>query len=299
MSNVTVGADAPPQDFNELLERFTAWAEGEPDVRGLAVFGSRAVPGGIADEWSDLDLILVVREPSRLLEPRWLHEVGTPWVSLVHASPVPGVEVLQVLFEGGFDVDVVPVPPGAVAAIAGDPAMAAVFEQGFRPVIDRDGELAEASAALGNRADVAHDAPPLPDEAEFASTVRDFLFQCAWATKKLRRGELWMAHADCDGYLKELLLRMIAWHAGATGAARGRIRADGRYLEWWAPQHVVDRLPGTFARYDANDLAGALEATMALFRELATATAEAAGFAESVGEADQVSSWVVGTLAGR
>jgi aminoglycoside 6-adenylyltransferase len=285
-----------PASFDDLVERFERWASADPEVRGLAVFGSRARPDGPFDEWSDLDLIVVAEDPARILAGEWLPEIGRPWVKLVHESPVPGIDVRQVLFEGAFDVDLVPLVPGAVVELAQDPDMAAVFAQGFRPVVDDDGELHRAARVLASRPAAAAAEPEAPDEATYLWTVRDFLFQCVWSTKKLLRGELWVAKADVDGYLKEHLLRMLAWHAAATGASRDRIRPDGRYLERWADPMVVARLGPVFARYERDDVARALLETMDLFRDLATEAAGALGIEYPDSGGREVTRWIRGRL---
>ena len=55
-----------------------------------------------------------------------------------------------------------------------------------------------------------------PTEQECLEAINDFWYHALWTAKKLRRGELLSAKGCCDGHLKELLLRMTAWHAGAT-----------------------------------------------------------------------------------
>jgi len=238
-------------------------------------------------------VIVVATEPARIMAGEWLGEVARPWVTLVHESPVPGIEVRQVLFDGAFDVDLVALPPGALTGLAADPDMAPVFAQGFRPVVDRDGELGQAAATLAaSPAATAEPATAVPDEATFAWTVLDFWFQCVWVTKKLRRGELWVAKADADGYLKEHLLQMVAWHASTAGSHHERVRPDGRYLERWAGPDVVARLGAVYAGYDAEDVARALLATMDLFRDLAVDTADTLGFEYPAGEDRDVTDWV-------
>ena len=278
-------------EFEELTERFTAWAQQHDDVRGLAVFGSRARPDGPNDEWSDLDLIVIATDPERYLrDETWLAEVARPWVTLVHDAPIPGIEVRQVLFEGALDSDIVFLPPSVIGDYAADEDMAAVFAQGFRPLVDRDGELAAVAERFTGPAPSVH--PVAPDRERFEWVVRDFLFQCVYTVKKLARGELWVAKDDCDGYLKRHLLQMIEWHAATAGSTRAPFRSDGRYLERWADPGVLDRLRGAFAGYDEAEVARALLATMELFTDLARATAQEAGFDYPEAEDRAVTDWV-------
>ncbi|MBL8096252.1 MAG: hypothetical protein JNL73_18895, partial [Anaerolineales bacterium] len=52
----------------------------------------------------------------------------------------------------------------------------------------------------------------------------------------------------------------------------------GRFLEEWADPRAVAALPRIFGRYDPADLAGALEATMELFRWLEDETSARWGY---------------------
>src|SRR5262245_61357864 len=67
-------ADSP---MNQLIERFTAWGQGRPDIRAIAILGSQARTDRPADEWSDLDLLIVATDPRPYLAGgEWLAELG-------------------------------------------------------------------------------------------------------------------------------------------------------------------------------------------------------------------------------
>ncbi len=55
--------DPIAQAYERLIAKFIPWAEGREDVRAAAVIGSRARVDHPADEFSDLDIILVVTDP--------------------------------------------------------------------------------------------------------------------------------------------------------------------------------------------------------------------------------------------
>jgi aminoglycoside 6-adenylyltransferase len=269
-------------------------------VRGLAVFGSRARPDGPNDEWSDLDLILIATDPERLLgDESWLGAIARPWVTLVHEAPIPGIQVRQVLFEGALDADIVILPTGVIGGYAADPGMAAVFAQGFRLLVDRDGELAPVAERFATTAPASgsKEPPAVPDAERFDWVVRDFLFQSAYTVKKLARGELWVAKDDCDGYLKHLLLTMIEWHAAALGGTGAPIPGGGRYMERWADPAVVERLRDAYATYDAADVARALLVTMELFADITRKTAAALGFDPTRADEHAVAEWIRHQLA--
>ena len=42
----------------------------------------------------------------------WVDAIGPSWLRFVHEAPIPGLQVVQVLFEGGYDADLIPVVLG-------------------------------------------------------------------------------------------------------------------------------------------------------------------------------------------
>jgi len=67
--------------YEQLIERFTAWAGQEENVRAAIIIGSRARTDHPADEWSDLDIIVLARAPAVYWQTSaWLTAVGTPWL---------------------------------------------------------------------------------------------------------------------------------------------------------------------------------------------------------------------------
>jgi aminoglycoside 6-adenylyltransferase len=269
---------AMQQGYADLTERLVAWAEAAADVRAVFVIGSRARTERPADAWSDLDVILLVHDPSRYrTATEWLHHIGTPWLTFIEPTPTDEGFERRVLFEGGLDVDFVP------EAVTGfelllehglPPAFADLVQRGVRFLVDKDGFAARLDA-------LAVSAPPFtpPSEAEFLNLVHDFWYHTVWTGKHLRRGELWWGKSCCDGYLKDRLRRMLAWHTRATQGAQVDTWMRGRFLEDWCDPRARAALPEIFAHYDEDDVWRALHATMDLFQWVACETAQAWDYA--------------------
>jgi aminoglycoside 6-adenylyltransferase len=264
--------------YDRLIARLTAWAEGEENIRAALIIGSRARRDHPADEWSDLDVILLARDPERYRATgAWIEEIGEPWLTFVERTPDGGHE-RRVLYAGGLDVDLVPdAAEGSERALdEGDlpPMFRDMLRRGVRFLVDKDG--------LADRLPVLAPEPPAwepPDEAAFLNLTHDLWFHAVWTAKKLRRGELWMAHSCCDSYMKRRLLQMLAWHARASGDPARDTWMQGRFLEEWADPRAVAALGQAFARHDAEDVWRALHATMDLLAWLGRETAAALGFA--------------------
>jgi aminoglycoside 6-adenylyltransferase len=263
--------------YERLLDRFVAWAQTQPDIRAAIIVGSRARVDRPADEWSDLDLLIITTDPGRLLaRTDWLENLGTPWLTFLEPTATGSGTERRVLFEGGLDVDFVPAPLELVQQFAAGgwpPEIAAVMRRGMRFVLDKDGLATSLELPLGEPP-----APQPPTQDRFLNLVNDFWYHAVWVAKKLRRGELWTARLCCDSYMKRLVLTMIEWHTGAASGWSGDTWHNGRFLEQWADPRAVEGLRTAFAHYDAADVRRALLATIDLFRWLATETAGQLGY---------------------
>jgi aminoglycoside 6-adenylyltransferase len=277
--------------YQKLEERLVRWAQREDNLRAALVFGSRARDDHVADAWSDLDVLLLARDPERYRSARdWVHQIGRPWVAFLEPTPDGNGYELRVLFEGGLDVDFCPDSIDRFwQMLQGDlsPVDADLLSRGVRVLVDKENLSGRLAALRLERAGAAS-----PGEAEFLNAVNDFWFHAVWTAKRLRRGEIWRAKHCCDVYLKKLLLRMLEWHARASRGPHVDTWVGGRFLNEWADPRAIDALPAVFAHYDPDDIWRALLATMALFRWLAVEAAELLGYEYPYLGDDRATEWV-------
>jgi aminoglycoside 6-adenylyltransferase len=284
--------------YESLTESILAWARNEANIRALIVIGSRArTEDHPADEWSDLDLLIIADDPGSLWESSdWLRAIGTPWITFVEPTPGDGGYERRVLFEGGLDVDFAPIATGQIRAMAGHelpPVIADILRRGIRVILDKDG-LTDSMREVN----LPPARTPHPTAGEFSNRVNDFWYHTVWTAKHLRRGELWWANSCCDMYLQDILRQMLEWNARAVRGEGLDTWMRGRFLEEWADPKAVAALPGVFARYDAKDIWRALQATMDVFHDLAAETAVKLGYPyPSVGE-EKARGWVKELNAG-
>jgi aminoglycoside 6-adenylyltransferase len=281
--------------YDRLIERFVAWAGSVENIRAAFVIGSRARPDHPADEWADLDVFLLARDPRPYLAGAdWLCEIGTPWLTFLERTPEGDAYERRVLFEGGLDVDFVPTSLASFERMLREvfrPVEADMLRRGVRVLVDKEDLTARLSAV-----ELGQPTAAPPSELDFTNAVNDFWYHTVWTAKKLRRGELWWGKSCCDSYLKGLVLQMIEWQARAGGAETWM---RGRFLEEWADPRALAALPQIYAHYDAEDVWRALLATMALFRWLALETAEQLGYGyPSLGD-EQATQLVRQLFAGR
>jgi aminoglycoside 6-adenylyltransferase len=253
-----------------LLARIEDWARTDAAVHGLLLLGSRARGDPPADVWSDTDLIVAVDDPvSFLADAAWPEQFGAVAITFIEQTG-HGRRERRVLYADGTDLDVVPVDVAEIRDGLSDPGALAILGRGHRVLVDKEGLF----DALPSQIHAAEEALRRDDEwppgvVTFENLVDDFWYHAVWSARKLRRGELWVALMCVDGYMKRLLLTVMAWRARA-GAGNGEPWVEGRFLERWAEPETLAALGEIFARYDAAEITVALRATMDLFRRLAT-----------------------------
>ena len=291
--------DQTSQAYERLITKFIPWAQGREDIRAAAVIGSRARGANHpADEFSDLDIILVVTDPQIYIATGgWVEAIGVPWLAFVEKTPDGRISERRVLFEGGLDVDFAFVTLDEVREMLKtgiEPDLADMFRRGVRGLVDKDGLAAQMLAAAP-----AAQPPQAPSEADFLQVANDFWYHTVWTAKHLRRGELWWAKGCCDSYLKARLLRMLEWHARATRGPEHDTWMRGRFLEEWADSRAVMELRQAFARYDTDEIWRALAATTDLFRWVSVETASRWGYAYPTFGAERATELVHELLAGK
>lgn len=89
-----------------FLEQLAEWARARDDVRGAFVLGSQARTEVPADEYSDVDVVLVVDEPAPYTDSAdWLEAFGHPLLTFLEQTPVGGLIERRALFDSGLEVD--------------------------------------------------------------------------------------------------------------------------------------------------------------------------------------------------
>lgn len=279
----------------ELLNRFVLWAEGQTDIRAVIVIGSRARTDQPADVWSDVDLIISAYNPQPYLEySEWLKSIGNVWVTHIEPTLAQGVSERRVLFEGGFDFDLVFIPDNQINRLLQNAEIAQIIRRGIRILVDKDRIMSRITLPIGLQSPYVP-----PTEAQFSNLVNDFWYHAAWTAKKLRRGELYSALMSSDTYMKNLLMQMLEWHTHAVSPDNPDTWYGGRYVEQWADPRLLAQMRDAFAHYEQGDIQRGLLTTMDLFRRAATETATQLTYPYPFQADANITHWVEGILRGR
>lgn len=249
--------------FDEIIERFVRWAAADGEVLAALMIGSQARADHPADECSDLDLMLFVKESERFLrKDEWLQAIRPYHISFIERA-LGGYSERRVLFEGALDVDFVICPQAAVQSLPWR-EMSGILARGYRVLVDKAG-LGEKLKRVPEEESVA-----LMGAEEFQNLAGDFWYHAVWIAKKLVRGELFTAVACLNGYMQWRLLAMIEGLARAIHGTDYDTWHSGRFMEEWAEPWIVERMAGCWSGYGEKDAKRALMNIMGLFREVSS-----------------------------
>jgi len=243
------------------------------DIKAIIIIGSQARSAEKADEFSDLDIILVTGQPEDYLySDDKLSAAGRIRISFTEHT-LGGAMERRVLLDGSLDVDIIPLRPEEFAYMLENGIANGILSRGYAVLYD-DGSICMPTERLRT---TAQSDPPI-NESEFINTVSDFWYHTVWCAKKIARGEFWTALTCIDGYLKQRLLRMIELSAHVRSGGQCDVWHNGRLMERWASASTVEALGSCFGRYDRTDIISALKGTAELFARLSRECAASTGF---------------------
>jgi len=285
------------KSYEGLIRHFCEWAKERADIRAVFVIGSRARADHPADEWADLDLVIVTTNPEYYVSATdWINIVGKPLLTFIERTPTADEKERRVLFEGMLDVDFAILPQEKAVKFLqvavsqeGLVQLSNVLGRGMRVLLDKDQALTKLQDSVRS---VKRPAPQKPTEQEFLDVVSDFLYHAVFTAKHLRRGELWWTVMCLDCRLQDLMKTMIEWHTLATHDWKRDVWFRGRFLDEWAEPEVTKELEKGFAHYDKEDAKQALMASIALFGRIAKETAHKLSYPYPTEADRKITKWV-------
>ncbi len=251
--------------FMEIKEKLFAVAK-EEDIKAIVLIGSSTRDKVKADEYSDLDVMIVTEKPEEWLYGDSPRKLGCVKISFVEPTLGGGKE-RRILYDGSLDVDIIVFTPNQFKKTISEGVASWVMNRGYEIMYDTEGYSKLLKEGISHEIKFTD-----LSELEFNNMVNDFFFHTIWASKKIFRGELWTAKMCIDSYLKNYLLKMIEMYS--VSKYHIDVWHNGRFLDRWAEKEILSDLEKCFAHYDRADMLSALSATLALFCRLAGQTAE-------------------------
>ena len=274
------------EDADNLIERLAAWANLRRDVHVLILVGSQARNDHPADAFSDIDVVLTVDDPEVFLgHDEWLGEIGPVIADLIEPTAIGGMSERRVLFGSGRDVDFSIVPVDMMRLLGDFKDLAEVrelFGRGVRVLVDK----------VGIVDDITTIAPPedggeLLSENEYRALASRFWYHLIAATRKWRRGELWVAMAWCEGQLTASAIELARWWTQLSRPSTD-LWHGSRFMEEWLDPSVMSALAATRPGYGSVEIALSIRRLAELFRRLEADCREVSGYRSAV---DEVAAW--------
>jgi aminoglycoside 6-adenylyltransferase len=278
-----VSAGSVPLSAQSLIERLTHWATQRSDVHVLMLVGSQARGDHPADAFSDIDVVLTVDDPDVFTgHDEWLNEIDSVIADVVESTALGGMLERRVLFASGRDVDFSIVPVDMMRLLGefkSLPEVRELFGRGVRLLVDK----------VGMADDIATIAPPEPgggilSESQYRALANGFWYHLIAATRKWRRGELWVAMAWCEGQLTDFTIELARWWTQLLQPSAD-IWHGSRFIEEWLDPSVMGALAATRTGYGSAEISLSLRRLAELFRRLEADCRGVSGYGSAVDEA--------------
>ena len=252
--------------YKEIKENIRRYSEADIAIKAVIVIGSSTRKSVKADEYSDLDLIIVTDDPTSWYSGEYPKRLGKVSISFIEPTLGNGKEY-RAIYDADKDVDMIILTTEQFTEAVKTGVAGWVMNRGYDFLCDNAGFSELVRAYVKSCV-----SSPQISEEDFLNLTNDFYFHNIWAAKKLLRGELWSAKICVDGYLKNHLLKMIELYCYQKD---GRdVWHDGRFVDCWADDWILEKLTVCFAHYEKNDIGNALVHTHELFKKLAADVAD-------------------------
>ncbi|KNY25568.1 aminoglycoside 6-adenylyltransferase [Pseudobacteroides cellulosolvens] len=256
-------------EYQSILTGLIELSKLTDQIKTGIIIGSRSRTQHPADEYSDIDIIMLVDDIEHFIKSdEWLDSLGKYHISFSENTIANGKE-RRVVFDNALDADFLFLKANDIDKIEKDKDFKEIIARSYCILFDKIG-----FDDVLRRIALSPEQYFLLSESEFVNIVNDFWFHSIWAAKKVLRGELWVAKNCVDNYMKNILLQMIELFTHAVNGSSYDTWHCGRFIEQWAEPWIVKEFPNIFAGYSANDIFRALSKSMDLFRKLSVKTAE-------------------------
>src|SRR4030042_690400 len=231
-------------DGQDAVDRLIEWANRKPDIRAVLLTSSRANPNETLDEFSDYDIILVVKDIKPYLEDEsWLEDFGK--VLVLYRDPVEvryGFErfIRVTQYESGLKIDFTLWPVGLLKHIVEMPELPDYLDDGYKVLLDKDG-LTVGMKAPSYRAFI----PRPPTETEYHNFVEEFFSTTPYAAKFIRRGDFFPLKSMLNFLRYEKLCRMLEWKVEIEHDWMLKSGVYGKGLHKYLTPEILEELEST------------------------------------------------------
>ena len=257
--------------YDIIMEKLVSFAKESELIQAMILFGSRARQKNVADQYSDYDIIFLVKDVDYFMNTdQWLNQIEKYYISFLEPTAADGQE-RRVFFDDAMDMDFLFYDVTRSEKLAADSTIQSFFSRGYKVLVDK---IDFNGAIERNKPSIqSEEVKTVFSEKEFINLANTFWFHSIWAVKKILRGEIWAAKNCVDGYMKNLLRQMLEGYSKAVKSENFDVWHDGRFFDHWVEEDIKKQLKTAYGTYDAKDILKALNNTMHIFSEVSMKTA--------------------------
>jgi aminoglycoside 6-adenylyltransferase len=255
-----------------MLDLIVDTAKDDERIRIVIMNGSRANPNAPRDRFQDFDIVYIVTDvaPFRY-NYEWIKRFGEIMVMQMPEDiqdPPPSTDgrfAYLMQFTDGNRIDLGIYPLAKLDELDKDSLSVML--------LDKDGHMGPLAPA--NERDYL---PKPPTAKAFADCCNEFWWVCPYVAKGLWREEILYAKYCLDHFVRDQLMKVIAWHVGLRTQFSRNPGKYGKYLRQYLDPELWEMLQKTYSDAGYESTWEALYTTCDLFRRLAIRVAEHFGF---------------------
>ena len=256
----------------EMLELIVDTARKDERIRAAIMNGSRANPNAPRDPFQDFDVVYIVTDVAPFRHNyEWINRFGEIMIMQMPEDmqdPPPsqdGSFAYLMQFADGNRIDLTIYPLAKLDEL-GEDSLSIVL-------LDKDGRFEPLAPA--NESDYL---PRPPTAKAFADCCNEFWWVCPYVAKGLWREEILYAKYHLDHFVRDQLMKMIAWYVGLRTQFSRNPGKFGKHLQQYLEPELWEMLQKTYSDAGYGNTWEALYTTCDLFRRLAIRVAEHFGF---------------------
>ncbi len=256
----------------QMLDLTLETARQDAHIRVVIMSGSRTDPHASRDIFQDFDIVYLVTDVASFKsDPDWHKRFGEIMImQLPEAMQDPPAEdrggwVYLMQFTDGNRLDLGLYPISSAHEFTSD-SLSVIL-------LDKDNILSPLPAP-SERSYL----PTPPTAKQFADCCNEFWWCSPYVAKGLWRGQATYAKAMLDLYVRDQLMKMLAWYVGVQTNFSRNPGKLGKYLQQLLEPELWDMLMATYSDASSERTWDALFVMGALFRRVAICVAGRFGF---------------------
>ena len=253
-----------------MAKEITEWAKGNENVRAVILTSTRTNPNASADELSDYDIELFVRDIEPFSDP-------DEWMSTFGQIMVRHPKWTMVYYLDGPKVDFGIMTVEELEKEVNTPVLAESYDIGYEILLDKDGLTKSLKAPTYN----AYQTKP-PTESEYKELVHRFWFNIMSVAKGLYRDQLFYAKGLGVGLHQTSLKTALSWYIGMKNGWKTNPGVCGKFFKKQLDPKTWFEVEETFAGSNLRENWEALFQLAALFGKLTSEVGEYLGYAYPV-----------------